>query len=107
MASGDSPNGKRRVSDSAVARLVARLAEEGRAQLAAEITSQWSRRPPSDPLLTVRALADFAGVTERTVRYWLGSCDLPAYRVGRTTGIRVRRSDFECWLASRRLTPKP
>lgn len=52
-----------------------------------------------DPLLTVRELAEDQGLTERQVRTLIAKAGLPAYDVG---GIRIRRSEFEAWLATRR-----
>ena len=94
------------MSDSAIERLCQQLAKEGRAQLAAEITGQWARRPPADPLMTIAALADFAGVPQTIARRWISDCGLPAYRTGRSGGLRVRKSDFESWLAARRTPSK-
>lgn len=43
--------------------------------------------------MTTLAIADEYDVSERTVRRWISSGDLPAYRNGRL--LRVKRDDVE------------
>lgn len=57
------------------------------------------RRQPSDPLLTVRQLAEREGMTERRVRHLVREHDLPAYRAA---GVRIRWSEYCGWLDERR-----
>jgi len=60
--------------------------------------------PPSDRIsdqsewLDLRALQQYACVSERTLREWIHRVDepLPAVRVGRK--ILVKRSSFDSWL---------
>lgn len=57
-----------------------------------------------DPLMTIRQLAEREGLPEWKVRAWiygrgLGGERLPHYAVG---GLRVRASDYQAWLESRR-----
>jgi excisionase family DNA binding protein len=53
--------------------------------------------------LDLKALAQYASVSERTMRQWIhrAANPLPAVRVG--TKILVRRSTFDQWLESHRL----
>lgn len=55
-------------------------------------------RRPSDPLLTVRQLAEREGMNERRVRHLLNQ-GLPAYRAA---GVRIRWSEYCDWLGGRR-----
>jgi hypothetical protein len=61
------------------------------------------RRQPGDPMpewLDLKALQQYACVSERTIREWIHRPinPLPAARV--STKILVRRSAFDCWLES-------
>ena len=55
--------------------------------------------------LDLRALTQYASVSERTMREWIHrrANPLPAVRVG--AKILVRRSEFDCWLEKHRLEP--
>ena len=48
-----------------------------------------------DPLLTVRQVATELQVSEETVRRWIASKRLPAVKVTRRSGWRIRRSDLD------------
>lgn len=56
-----------------------------------------------DPLLTVKQLAEREGLPEWKVRSWVDGrvrgAPLPHYSIG---GIRVRASEYQAWLESRR-----
>ena len=52
-------------------------------------------------LMTLKEVADAARVSESTVRRWVRSSELPAYRLGRQ--LRVRPEEFESFLNQRRL----
>jgi|GEM_PF-7053662 len=54
--------------------------------------------------MTLKEVAEAARVSESTVRRWVSSSDLPAYRLGRQ--IRVRPEEFETFLDRRRLEPE-
>lgn len=56
------------------------------------------QRRSTDPLLTVRQLAEREGMTERRVRHLLTQ-GLPAYKA---CGVRIRLSEWHDWLGSRR-----
>lgn len=55
--------------------------------------------------MDLRALTEYASVSERTLRDWIHRLvnPLPAVRVG--TKILVRKSVFDAWLESHPLTP--
>jgi excisionase family DNA binding protein len=55
--------------------------------------------------LDLRALTQYASVSERTMREWIhrSANPLPAVRVG--AKILVRRSEFDRWLEKHRLEP--
>jgi excisionase family DNA binding protein len=52
-----------------------------------------------DPFLPLKALADYSGLSVRTLRDYLADPlhPLPCYRVGGK--ILVRRSEFDAWMA--------
>ena len=54
---------------------------------------------PLDPFLPLKALADYSGLSVRTLRDYLADLlhPLPCYRVGGK--ILVRRSEFDAWIA--------
>lgn len=58
-----------------------------------------------DPYLSIRALAQYSGFSVRKLRAWLRDPvnPLPHYRLDRA--IRVRRSDFDAWIAVFRQRP--
>jgi hypothetical protein len=61
-----------------------------------------------DPFLNLKALADYSGLSVRTLRYHINaapSTALPCYRLDRL--ILVRRSEFDAWLAPRRCQGPP
>jgi hypothetical protein len=63
---------------------------------------------PLDPYLPLRALAQYAGLSVRTLRNYLdGAPDeaLPCYRVGGK--ILVRRSEFDAWITRHRAHGRP
>jgi excisionase family DNA binding protein len=43
--------------------------------------------------LTIREVGDLLRVSERTVRRWVGTGDLPAVKIGRS--VRIRREDID------------
>ncbi len=45
--------------------------------------------------LTLADLADYASVSENTLKKWQ-SCGMPYYRVGRC--LRVKRGEFDAWM---------
>jgi excisionase family DNA binding protein len=55
-----------------------------------------------DDWLTVDEIAKDLKVTIETVRNWIKSKQLPAYKVGRD--YRIRRSDYETFLQKRKTT---
>lgn len=62
----------------------------------------WLRRPPEsaggDELLTPEDVADYLKVHVETVRLWIRSGRLPAYRLGGLRALRIRRSDVDALL---------
>jgi len=69
---------------------------------------QTGRRQPDAPIqewLDLRALQDYACVSERTLRSWIHRAEdpLPASRVG--SKILVRRSVLDRWLEGHPLRP--
>lgn len=52
-------------------------------------------------LMTLKDVAISAQVSESTVRRWVQSQELPAYRLGRQ--LRFRQEEFESFLDKRRL----
>lgn len=54
---------------------------------------------PLDPFLTLKALADYSGISVRKLREYLEDPvhPLPHYRVGGK--VLVRRSEFDAWMA--------
>jgi excisionase family DNA binding protein len=60
---------------------------------------------PQPEWLDLKALTEYACVSERTVREWIHRPvnPLPAVRVG--TKLLIRRSTFDQWLESHQLTP--
>ncbi len=65
-----------------------------------------TRTNPSDPvrptgarLLSTAEVATILNVSRRSVLEWIGSGDLPAFRIGpQTRVIRVRESDLEAFI---------
>ncbi len=55
-----------------------------------------------DDWLTVDEIAKDLKVTIETVRNWIKSKQLPAYKVGRD--YRIRRSDYDVFLQQRKTT---
>lgn len=51
----------------------------------------------SSPFMTVRQAAEFAAVTERTIRDWVRSGELPKFTAGRL--LRVRAVDLEQYMS--------
>jgi excisionase family DNA binding protein len=60
---------------------------------------------PQPEWMDLKSLHGYACVSERTLRQWIHRPDdpLPATRVG--TKLLVRRSSFDRWMESHRLTP--
>src|SRR2546423_972935 len=61
-----------------------------------------------DPFLSLRALADYSGLSIRTLRSYLDLAPhlaLPCYRVGGK--ILVRRSAFDTWIEQYRAQGRP
>jgi excisionase family DNA binding protein len=59
--------------------------------------------PGLDPLLTVADVAAHIGANEATVRHWIHTGQLRASKLGSRIGWRIARSDYEAFLARRRL----
>lgn len=61
--------------------------------------------PEQDPYLPLRALAQYSGLSVRTLREYLTDTIRPLvhFRVGGK--ILVRRSDFDAWVAQFRVSP--
>lgn len=53
-----------------------------------------SAEPPLPPLLTVKQVAVYVQVSERTVRRWMASGLLKSVKVG-PRQVRIRRADLE------------
>jgi excisionase family DNA binding protein len=62
---------------------------------------------PLDPFLSLRALADYSGLSVRKLRDYLDDAThlLPAYQVGGK--LLVRRSEFDGWIAAFRRRGRP
>jgi excisionase family DNA binding protein len=62
---------------------------------------------PPDPFLSLKALADYSGLSVRTLRTYLHAAagPLPCYRVGRK--ILVRRSEYDVWVTRYRQVGSP
>jgi excisionase family DNA binding protein len=61
-----------------------------------------------DPFLSLRAAADYTGISVKTLRRGVNDapdCALPAYRIG--TAIILRRSELDAWLVQRRTVGRP
>lgn len=56
-------------------------------------------------LMTLKEVALEARVSESTIRRWVRSAELPAYRLGRQ--LRIRPDEFERFLDRRRVDPTP
>ncbi len=52
---------------------------------------------PEDEIMTVRSVADFLKVTERTIYRLAAEAQIPSFKVGGSW--RFRRSDLEEWMA--------
>jgi excisionase family DNA binding protein len=57
--------------------------------------------------MSFRQIAEEIGVTTSAIHKWLarGKLTVPVYRFGTT--LRVRRSDFDQYVAASRITPAP
>jgi excisionase family DNA binding protein len=60
--------------------------------------------PDPEQLLTVADIAAHIGAHEQTVRLWIKRGELPASKFGTRIGYRIKRSDYEAFLARRTLT---
>jgi hypothetical protein len=64
---------------------------------------------PADPYLSLRALADYSGLSVRTLRKFLErnppAQALPCYRLGGK--VVVRRSEFDCYMGQYRSQGRP
>jgi excisionase family DNA binding protein len=56
--------------------------------------------------LTVAEIVAMLKVHEQTVRRWIREDELPAIELGRRSGYRIRRRDFERFLEGRSTTGK-
>ena len=56
-----------------------------------------------DNLITIRELADYIGVSPKTVQNWVAYRTIPFVRVGGKT--RFRRSRIETWLQTKEFEP--
>ncbi len=59
---------------------------------------------PMTDLLSLRQAARSLGIADRALRQAVRSGEVPAYRIGERT-LRVKRSDLDDWLKSRRVQP--
>jgi excisionase family DNA binding protein len=57
-----------------------------------------------DQLLTVPDVAKRMQVGEETIRRWLRSRELAGFHLGRGSSWRVKRSDLDAFIESRRMT---
>ena len=57
-----------------------------------------SRFRNPDPLMTVRQLAEWEGMTQDRVWFLIKRCGLPCYKAG---GVRIRWSEYTAWLRGR------
>jgi excisionase family DNA binding protein len=55
-------------------------------------------RPPEGEILTIREIADYLKVTERTIYRLAGAKKIPAFKVGGTW--RFRKADIDNWIAA-------
>ena len=55
--------------------------------------------------LTIREVGDLLRISERTVRRWVGTGDLPAVKIGRS--VRIRREDIDNRSAAPSGKPSP
>jgi excisionase family DNA binding protein len=69
------------------------------------MSTNTSQLAPAREWLDLKALREYACISERTLREWihLPTNPLPASRVG--TKLLIRRSTFDHWLESYRLKP--
>ena len=56
-----------------------------------------------EPLVTTKEVADFLGVSPRTVEAWVQARKIPHYKFGRP--VRFRLSEVEEWLKKQRVVP--
>jgi hypothetical protein len=64
---------------------------------------------PADPYLTLRALADYSGMSRRWLRDRTTDPHhpLPCYRLPPSGKVVVRRSEFDAWIAQYRQVGRP
>jgi len=55
-------------------------------------------RPIEGEILTIREVADYLKVTERTIYRLAGAKKIPAFKVGGTW--RFRKADIDSWIAA-------
>lgn len=55
---------------------------------------------PVEPMFSVKSLANYLALSERTVRDLLSGGEIPSYKI--SGARRIARSDVESWLKSRR-----
>ena len=63
---------------------------------------------PLDPFLTLKAAAEYTGLSAKTLRRAVNDAPdraLPCYRVGAV--ITIRRSELDAWMALRRTVGRP
>ena len=59
-----------------------------------------SAKPASDDILTVDAVASLLGITREAVLIAIRRKELHAKKFGNRLGYRIRRADYEAWLAT-------
>ena len=52
----------------------------------------------TDEILTIKQVADYLKVNERTIYRLAGNSEIPAFKVGNSW--RFKRSDLELWIAA-------
>ena len=62
------------------------------------MTETMPNRPIEGEILTIREVADYLKVTERTIYRLAGAKKIPAFKVGGTW--RFRKADIDSWIAA-------
>ena len=61
------------------------------------------KKPLFDNLITIKELADYIGVSPKTVQNWVAYRTIPFMRIGRRT--LFRKSRIETWLQTKEFEP--
>ena len=59
-----------------------------------------ARMTHDDVWLTREAVAEYLGVTKKTIHQWMNRLEFPSYQLGRTR--RFKKSEVDAWLAEHR-----